>query len=308
MLARMEWLNYHHLLYFWMTARHGSMAKASAELRLAPPTLSSQIRQLEASLGEALFVREGRRLVLTDVGRVVQGYAEDIFSRGREMLDVVKQRGGPAGLTLAVGVSDALPKLVAWRLLQPALSLGREVRVVCRDGRHDRLLAELALHELDVVLSDAPAAGGLHVRAFNHLLGECGVSFFAERALAGRLKGRFPRGLDQAPFVAPADGTALRHSLDAWFERHGVRPRIIGEIEDSALLKTFGQAGAGVFAAPSVVEREVLRQYQVRVIGRTVDIRERYYAISAERRLKHPAVVAMTEAARGTLFDRAPSG
>jgi LysR family transcriptional regulator, transcriptional activator of nhaA len=305
MLARMEWLNYHHLLYFWMTARHGSMAKASAELRLAPPTLSSQIRQLEASLGEALFVREGRRLVLTDVGRVVQGYAEDIFSRGREMLDVVKQRGGPAGLTLAVGVSDALPKLVAWRLLQPALSIGREVRVVCLDGRHDRLLAELALHELDVVLSDAPAAGGLHVRAFNHLLGECGVSFFAERALAGRLKGRFPRGLDQAPFVAPADGTALRHSLDAWFERHGVRPRIIGEIEDSALLKTFGQAGAGVFAAPSVVEREVLRQYQVRVIGRTADIRERYYAISAERRLKHPAVVAMTEAARGTFFGRA---
>jgi LysR family transcriptional activator of nhaA len=197
---------------------------------------------------------------------------------------------------------------VAWRLLQPALSLGREVRVVCRDGRHDRLLAELALHELDVVLSDAPAGGGLHVRAFNHLLGECGVSFFAERALAGRLKGQFPRGLDGAPFVAPADGSALRHSLDAWFERHGVRPRIIGEIEDSALLKTFGQAGAGVFAAPSVVEREIMRQYQVRVVGRTRDIRERYYAISAERRLKHPAVVAMTEAARSTLFDRTPAG
>jgi len=188
----MEWLNYHHLLYFWMTARHGSIAKAGAELRLAPPTLSAQIRQLEASLGEALFVREGRRLVLTDVGRVVQGYADEIFARGREMLDVVKQRGGQAGLTLAVGVSDALPKLVAWRLLQPALSTGREVRVVCRDGRHDRLLAELALHELDVVLSDAPASGRLHMRAFNHLLGECGVSFFAARPLARRLAGRFP--------------------------------------------------------------------------------------------------------------------
>jgi LysR family transcriptional activator of nhaA len=224
------------------------------------------------------------------------------------MLDVVKQRGGPAGLTLAVGVSDALPKLVAWRLLQPALSLGREVRVVCRDGRHDRLLAELALHELDVVLSDAPAAGGLHVRVFNHLLGECGVSFFAAGALAGRLKGRFPQCLDKAPFVAPADGTVLRQSLDAWFERHAVRPRTVGEIEDSALLNTFGQAGAGVFAAPSVVEREVTRQYQVRVIGRTMDIGERYYAISAERRLKHPAVVAMTEAARSTIFDRAPAG
>ena len=303
----MEWLNYHHLLYFWMTARHGSMAKASAELRLAPPTLSTQIRRLEASLGEALFLREGRRLVLTDMGRVVQGYAEDIFSRGREMLDVVKRRGGPAGLTLAVGVSDALPKLVAWRLLQPALSIGREIRVVCRDGRHDRLLADLALHELDVVLSDAPATGARQVRAFNHLLGECGVSFFAVRPLASRLAGRFPRNLEHAPFVAPTDGTALRHSLDAWFDRHRVRPRIVGEIEDSALLRTFGQAGAGVFAAPSVIEREVVRQHQVRVVGRTSEIRERYYAISAERRVKHPAVVAMTEAARGEGFDRTPA-
>jgi LysR family transcriptional regulator, transcriptional activator of nhaA len=304
----MEWLNYHHLLYFWMTARHGSIAKASAELRLAPPTLSAQIRLLEASLGEPLFAREGRRLVLTDVGRVVQGYADEIFARGREMLDVVKQRGGPAALTLAVGVSDALPKLVAWRLLQPALSTDRDIRLVCRDGRHDRLLAELAVHELDVVLSDAPASGGLHVRAFNHLLGECGVSFFAAGPLAARLKGRFPKALDKAPFVAPTEGTALRHSLDAWFDRHGVRPRIVGEIEDSALLKTFGQAGAGVFAAPAVVERDVTRQHQVRVVGRTGEIRERYYAISAERRIKHPAVAAMTEAARGRVFDRLAAG
>ena len=297
----MEWLNYHHLLYFWMTARHGSIAKASAELRLAPPTLSAQIRRLEESLGAALFSREGRRLVLTDVGRVVQGYADEIFARGREMMDVVRERGGPASLTLAVGVSDALPKLVAWRLLQPALSAGREVRVICRDGRHERLLADLALHELDVVLSDAPASGARQVRAFNHLLGECGVSFFAARPLAGRLKGRFPQSLDGAPFVAPTEGSALRHSLDAWFERRGVRPRIVGEIEDSALLKTFGEAGAGVFAVPSVVEREVVRQHQVRVVGRTGEIRERYYAISAERRLKHPAVVAMTDAARGSM-------
>jgi LysR family transcriptional activator of nhaA len=303
----MEWLNYHHLLYFWMTARHGSIAKASAELRLSPPTVSAQIRRLEEALDEALFAREGRRLVLTDVGRVVQGYADEIFSRGRDMLDVVKRRGGSAGLTLSVGVSDALPKLVAWRLLQPALSLGREVRVVCRDGRHDRLLADLALHELDVVLSDAPASGARQVRAFNHLLGECGVSFFGARALAARLKGRFPRALDNAPFVAPTEGTALRHSLDAWFDRHGVRPRIVGEIEDSALLRTFGQAGAGAFAAPSVIEREIVRQHQVRILGRTTEIRERYYAISAERRVKHPAVVAMTEAARSAMADAAPA-
>jgi LysR family transcriptional activator of nhaA len=300
----MEWLNYHHLLYFWMTARHGSIAKASEELRLAPPTLSSQIRLLEASLGEALFVREGRRLVLTDVGRVVQGYAEEIFSRGREMLDVVKRRVGTAALNLTVGVSDALPKLVAWRLLQPAFSVAPEVRVICRDGRHDRLVGALALHELDVVLSDAPATGTLRVRAFNHPLGECGVSFFATRTLAARLPGGLPRCLDGAPFVVPTDNTALRRSLDVWFERHAVRPRIVGEIEDSALLKTFGQAGAGVFAAPTVIEREVTRQYGVRVIGRTDEIRERYYAISADRRLKHPAVVALSEAARSTIFDR----
>ena len=303
----MEWLNYHHLLYFWTIARHGSMAKASEELRLSPPTLSSQIRLLEASLGEALFIREGRRLVLTDVGRVVQGYAEEIFSRGREMLDVVKRRGGTAPLNLAVGVSDALPKLVAWRLLQPALSVAAEVRVMCRDGPHDRLLGALALHELDVVLSDAPAAGTLRVRAFNHPLGECGVSFFATRRLAASLAGKLPRCLDSAPFVLPTDNTSLRRSLDGWFERHGVRPRIVGEIEDSALLKTFGQAGAGVFAAPSVIEREVVRQHQVRVLGRTDEIRERYYAISADRRLKHPAVVALSEAARSTLFDRVPA-
>jgi len=195
---------------------------------------------------------------------------------------------------------------VAWRLLQPALAIGREVRVICRDGRHDRLLADLALHDLDVVLSDVPAAGSLHVRAFNHLLGECGVSFFAARPLARCLAGRFPASLDRAPFVAPAEGTSLRHSLDAWFERHGVRPRIVGEIEDSALLKTFGEAGAGVFAAPSVVEGEVVRHHRVRVMGRTTDIRERYYAISAERRLKHPAVVAMTQAARSAMADAIP--
>jgi LysR family transcriptional activator of nhaA len=238
--------------------------------------------------------------VLTDVGRVVQGYAEDIFSRGREMLDVVKQRGGPARLTLAVGVSDALPKLVAWRLLQPALGLGREVRVVCRDGRHDRLLAELALHELDVVLSDAPAAGGLHVRAFNHLLGECGASFFAAGALAGRLKGRFPQCLDKAPFVAPADGTALRHSLDAWFERHAVRPRIIGEIEDSALLKT-GQAGAAC-SRPSVVER---RSRACSGARDRADQRHprAHYAISAGGASIRPCRAHRGRA--GTIFDRA---
>jgi LysR family transcriptional regulator, transcriptional activator of nhaA len=297
----MEWLNYHHLFYFWTVARHGSIASACVELRLSPPTLSTQIRQLEASLGEPLFVRERRRLVLTDVGRTVQGYADEIFSRGREMLDTVKRRQSPS-LRLVVGVSDVLPKLVAWRLLQPALSLPGEVRVVCREDRHDRLLAALAVHDLDVVLSDAPATAAIGVRAFNHALGECGVSFFAAPTLAATLRGRLPLCLDGAPILLPTDVSALRLLLDGWFERHGVRPRVVGEFDDGALLKTFGQAGAGVFAAPSVIETEVTRQHSVRIIGRTTEIRERFYAISADRRLKHPAVVALTGAARHAMF------
>jgi LysR family transcriptional activator of nhaA len=297
----MDWLNYHHLYYFWTVARHGSIANACVELRLSPPTLSTQIRQLEASLGEPLFVRERRRLVLTDVGRTVQGYADEIFSRGREMVDTVKSRQSPS-LRLVVGVSDVLPKLVAWRLLQPALAVPGEVRVVCREDRHDRLLAALAVHDLDVVLSDAPATAAIGVRAFNHALGECGVSFFAAPTLAATLRGRLPLCLDGAPILLPTDVSASRLLLDGWFERHGVRPRVVGEFDDGALLTTFGQAGAGVFTAPSVIESEVTRQHSVRVIGRTTEIRERFYAISADRRLKHPAVVALTSAARHAMF------
>ncbi len=299
----MEWLNYHHLFYFWRTARCGSIAKASAELLLSPPTLSAQIRQLEASLGEPLFTREGRRLVLTDVGRIALGYAEEIFTRGREMVDTVKGRS-VAPSRLVVGVSDVLPKLVAWRLLQPALT-GVDTRVICREGRHDRLLAALAVHEVDVVLSDTPASSSLGQRAFNHVLGECGLSFFAAPALARTLRGQPPRCLDGAPMLMPTDVSALRLSLDGWFSRHDVHPRVVGEFDDGALLTTFGQAGAGVFAAPSVIERETVKQHGVRLVGRTTEIRERYFAISADRRLKHPAVVALSNAARHAMFEGA---
>jgi len=298
----MEWLNYHHLFYFYMVAKHGGIARAGVELRLRPPTLSAQVRQLEESLGEKLFSREGRRLVLTEFGRVVYGYAEEIFSLGREMQDSVRGRRGVRGVRLVVGVADAVPKLVALRLLRPALAIPEPLKIVCVEDRHDRLLAALALHELDVVLADAPAAAGLGVRAFNHLLGECGISFFAAPGVARRLGGRFPASLDGAPFLAPTDETALRRSLETWFEAQGVRPRIVGEFEDSALLKAFGQDGVGVFAAPSVIETEIARQHGVRVLGRTDRIRERFYAISAERRLKHAAVVALTAAARAELF------
>jgi len=302
MIRAVEWLNYHHLLYFWMVARHGGVARAGVQLRLRPPTLSAQIRQLEVSLGEKLFAREGRRLVLTDVGRVVYDYAEEIFGLGREMLDTVKRRGGPGEVRLVVGVTDAVPKLVAHRLIEPAFAIPEPLRVVCREGRHERLLAALALHELDVVLSDAPTAAGLGVRAFNHLLGECGVAFFATPKLARGLSGRFPARLDGAPFLLPTDDSALRRSLETWFEVQGIRPRVVGEFDDSALLKVFGQAGAGVFAAPAVLRRDIERRYDVRAVGETLDVRERFYAISAERKLRHPAVVALTAAARISLF------
>ena len=298
----MEWLNYHHLLYFWMTAKHGGIGKAGAELRLRPPTISAQIHRLEEMLGEKLFAREGRKLVLTELGRVVYGYADEIFSLGRELVDTVKGRGGPKALRLVVGVADAVPKLVAMRLLSPALRFDEPLRLVCFEDRHERLLARLALHELDVVISDGPTPAGTGLRAFNHLLGECGIAFFATRKIADRLKGRFPKNLDGAPFLFPSIDSALRRSLETWFDAQGLRPRVVAEFEDSALLKAFGHEGAGVFAAPAVIERELVKGHDVRVLGRSDAVRERFYAISAERRLRHPAVVALTEAARDRMF------
>jgi LysR family transcriptional activator of nhaA len=302
MSEALEWLNYHHLLLFWTAAKHGGVVRAGERLRLRPPTVSAQIRRLEDALGERLFARQGRKLVLTETGRLVYGYAEEIFSVGREMLDVVRGRRGASDLRLAVGITDAVPKLVALRLLRPALAVAEPLRVACVEGRQDRLLAALALHELDVVLSDAPIPPGLGIRAFHHVLGECGVTFFAAPALARGLRGRFPRSLDGAPMLLPTRDNALRRSLEAWLDGQGIAARIVGEFEDSALLKAFGQEGLGVFAAPSVIEREVARQHGVRAVGRTGEVRERFYAISPERRLKHPAVVALTEAARERLF------
>ncbi len=298
----MEWLNYHHLLYFWLVAREGSLARASAELRLAPSTVSGQIRSLEQSLGEKLFARSGRRLVLTEMGRVVFRYAEEIFTLGRELRDAVKGRPAGRPLSLAVGVADVVPKLVARRLLEPALELAEPVRLVCREDKPDRLLAELAVHDLDVVLSDAPVGPSIRIRAFNHLLGECGVVLFGTAKLAAAHRRNFPKSLDGAPVVLPTENTTLRRALDQWFAARGLRPRVVGEFEDSALLKVFGQVGMGLFPVSSVIADEVQRQYRVRPVGRLDGVRERFYAISVERRLKHPAVIAISEAARQTLF------
>jgi len=298
----MESLNYHHLRLFWAVAHEGNLTRASKKLHLAPQTVSTQIRDFEAALGEKLFQRAGRRMLLTDVGHVALRYADEIFSIGQEFREAL--RGQPTGrpLRLVVGVADVMPKLVAHRLIEPALLLEEPVRIVCREGTPEKLLADLAIHCLDVVLSDAPIPPGMNVRAYNHQLGRCGVTFMAQPDLARRLRKGFPRSLEGAPVLLPSEDTVLRRELDEWFDERGVRPVIAGEFEDSALLKVFGQAGAGFFAVPTVIEDEVARQYEVQAIGATEDVSERFYAISVERRIRHPAVMAICEAARSELF------
>ena len=246
----MQWLNYHHLLYFWTVAREGSVVRAAETLSLTQPTVSGQIRALEIALGEKLFERAGRRLVLTDVGRTAFRYADEIFSLGREMLDTLNDRPTGRPLRLAVGIADVVPKLIVRRLLEPALNLPEAVQIVCREGKTDRLLAALSLHELDVVLADTPMGAGVSVRAFNHLLGESPVSIFAPRALAARYRKQFPASLDQAPMLLPTENTTVRRSIDQFFGAQGIRPRIVAEFEDSALLKAFGETGAGLFPRP----------------------------------------------------------
>lgn len=295
----MEWLNYHHLLYFWTVAREGGIVRAGEKLRLAPQTVSSQVHELEEALGQKLFERSGRRLVLTETGRVVLGYADEIFALGRELLGTVHGRPTGRPLPFRVGVADVVPKLVAHRLLAPSLALDPPARLSVTEGRHDRLLAALAVHELDAVLTDTPVGAGSAVRAYNHVLGDCGTTFFATPALGIRRQAGFPGSLDGAPFLMPGEGTALHRALAAWFETEGLRPEVIAEFDDTALLEVFGQDGAGLFAAPSAIATEVTRQYGVVVVGATEEVRARYYAISPERRLKHPAVVALTGAARG---------
>jgi LysR family transcriptional activator of nhaA len=302
----MEWLNYHHFLYFWVVAKEGSIVKASAELRLAHPTISGQIHRLEEVLGEKLFSRRGRNLVLTEAGRVAFRYADEIFSLGREFVDTLKGRSSGRPLRLVVGIADVLPPSLVRRFLEPAFRLGHPVRLICRaDKSTEEFVAELALHRVDVVISDGPAGGGTSVKAFSHPLGDCGTTFFASPKLAVPLRRRFPSSLDGTPFLLPGARSAVRRSLEQWFDAEEIRPLIVAEVDDSALAKDFGKAGMGVFAAPTVIEAEVLQQYGVRVVGRTETVRQSFYAISVERKIKHPAVVAIREAARQEIFSKA---
>lgn len=300
-------LNYKQLEYFWAVGKEGSVTRAARALRVSQPAVSAQIRSLERALGERLLRKSGRTLVLTEMGRLVFRYADEIFALGRELTETVRGQPSEQSLRLVVGMVQSLPKLVVHRLIAPALRMDRPVRLVVREDQADRLFGELALHTVDLVLSDTPLPASLGVKAFNHTLGECGVTILAAEALARRHRRRFPESLDGAPFLLPTANTALRRGLDRWFDECGVRPVPVAEVEDSAVLKVLGQEGAGLIAVPSVVEREVASQYRVRVVGRTTAVRERFYAISAERRIVHPAVVVITEAARSRLFQPASS-
>ncbi len=302
----MDWLNYHHLLYFWMVAKEGGISRASQQLHLAQPTLSSQIQKLEKTMGAKLFDRVGRSMVLTDTGHLVYRYADEIFSLGRELTDTLKGLPVQGVLRLTVGVPDALPKLIVYQLLKPALELEEQVQLVCYEGKVHELLADLALHRLDIVLADSPLTPATHIRAFNHLLGESTVSIFGTPALAKKYEQGFPHSLHGARLLLPTQNTSLRRALEQWFDALDIRPQVVHEFEDSAVLKVFGQHGEGMFAAPTAIADEICRQYGVRSVGRIDDVKEQFYAISVERRLKHPAVLKISHAARKTLF-RSPA-
>ena len=296
-------MNFKHLHYFWRVAKAGGVARASEQLHLTPQTISGQIGLLEDALGTPLFAKKGRNLELTDAGRLALGYAQDIFALGSELEESL--RNYPAGgrpVEFRVGVAEAVSKTIAYRLIEPATRLPTTMRLVCRESKLDSLLAELAAHRLDLVISDAPIPPSVSVRAYNHRLGESGVSFFASAGLFKQCKGKFPACLDGAPMLVPGDGAAVRPRLDRWRDANKLRPRVVGEFDDSALMKAFGQRGAGVFIGPTVLESEIETQYGVKTLGRTQEIVEEFFAISVERRVTHPSVVAITAAAKDRLF------
>lgn len=301
----MEWLNYHHLLYFWTVAREGSITAASKRLSLAPSTISGQIGQLEAAFERSLFKRTGRNLTLTAFGHKVLRYADEIFTTGQELIDFVKGRPVSGPIRFDVGVTEVVPKLVVRRLIEPALVHDAGVHLVIREGRSDVLMADLALHHLDVVITDQAAGPDARVRAFNHLLGESDIALFAKPALAARLADGFPGSLTGAPMLLPTTETVLRRQLDLYFDRLDIHPVVMAEFQDMAQLKSFGENGLGAFAAPEVIGADLERQHRVQRVGTFEGLREKYYAISIERKLKHPCLVSLYDRARTELFGRA---
>ncbi len=298
----MRHLNYNHLQYFWTVARKGSIASAADELHLTPQTISGQIKVLEQSVGQPLFERTGRRLTMTETGRVVYSYANEIFEIGAELASTVRSSLPNMPSTLVIGMVSSMPKLIAERIIAPALLADPPVRVRIHEASLERLLADLAVHKVDLVLSDQKVPRGLNLKAYAHLLGESELSFFAPEPIARKLEPGFPESLDEQRMLLPTKFSALRRRLDEWFESHNILPEIVGEFDDSALLKAFGEAGAGIFAGPSAIEEEICRMYRMGVIGRTGELSERYYAITGDRRLRHESIVAIAETARTDLF------
>ncbi|WP_455367129.1 transcriptional activator NhaR [Kaarinaea lacus] len=294
-------INYKHLHYFWVVAKQGGIARASERLHLTPQTISGQISLLEEQLGEPLFNKVGRNLELTETGRLVLSYADEIFALGGELEEAIRNLPTDRPLVFKVGVADVVPKSIAYRLLAPALEMSEPVRIVCKENNLESLLAELALHRIDMVIADGPIPSGLNVRGFNHALGECGVSFMAIPRLAKTLRKKFPQSLEGAPLLIPSEINMVQPRLLKWLDSLHIHPRIIGEFDDSALMKAFGQAGTGVFMVPTAIADEVAKQLGVAIVGDTEDVREQFFAISVERRISHPAVAAITETARAWL-------
>ncbi len=294
--------NLKHLRYFWAVAANGSIARASEILHLTPQTISGQLRELEEQIGAKLFAKSGRNLILTETGQTVFSYADEMFRLTNELQDVLAGRTPSSTLKLNVGIAMVVPKLLAYRVLAPALELAEPVRLICHEAPLSDLLALLSVHKLDLVLADCPMSPTLNVRAYNHILGETGISFFAASSEASKYRGEFPRSLNGAPILMPTESSALRKGLEHWLEKQDIVPYITAEFEDRALMKTFGEAAAGIFTSPTAVEQDVISKYDTKVIGRTAEVKERFYAITAERRIKHPAVSAITEAARDYMF------
>jgi LysR family transcriptional activator of nhaA len=295
-------LNLKHLRYFWSVASHGSIARAAESMFLTPQTISGQLRELEEQIGAKLFQRDGRQLVLTDTGRMVFSYADEMFRLGLELQDMLAGRTPGSAITVKVGIAMIVPKLLTYRVLEPVLQMPEPVNLVCHEAPLVDLLADLSVHKLDLVLADSPVNPALNIRAYNHPLGESGITFFAVSQLVKELKADFPASLDGQKLLMPSSGSNLRRSLEGWFEQLGLNPQVVAEFEDRALMKAFGERGSGIFTTPTAVEDDVLAKYGVEVLGRTDEIRERFYVISPERRIKHPAVTAITQAARSRLF------
>lgn len=298
----MSHLNYNHLLYFWTVAKEGSIAKASETLHITPQTISGQIKVLESSIGTPLFNRSGRGLTLSETGRIVNVYAEEIFSLGSELTQTIKSNTVANTKELVVGIVDSIPKLIAYRTLAPCLELDGDVKIICLEGDLETLLAKLSVHKVELVLSDRPVPSGLSVKAYNHLLGESKISFFAHKNIAEKYSQDFPNTLGNAPMLLPLASSPLRRSLDDWFEDNNISPKIVAEFDDSALLKAFGEAGIGLFPAPEAISDHIEKMYNAEKIGTLDSVKESYYAISPERKLKHPGVKQITKFARLNIF------